>query len=50
MSIAARHRAFLMLSQPLARSRLYAKERIRATMSGYLRMREASSAKATSRT
>jgi len=45
MSRAARQRAFLMFSQLSVRSRLYAKERMRATMSGFLRMREASSAK-----
>ena len=50
MSRAARQRAFRMLSHPGALIRLYAKDRRRATISGFFRMRQASSAKAVSRT
>jgi hypothetical protein len=50
MSSPARHLAFLMFSCGPVRSRLYAKERKRAAMSGFLRMRDASSAKVASRT
>ena len=49
-SRAARQRVFRTLSPRLARMMLYAKDRRRAAISGFFRMREESSAKATSRT